>query len=128
MDAIRTGQSFTMSLNERHDRITNVLSEIRKEKPLGKCPLFKMSLTFRSFVWAQLIDTLYGSSPEPKLKECLQTDTVVAKKKPLLRTHSATSLKSSESIKIPLFNEDSQSIKTTTPGKVNNNIILLDRM
>jgi hypothetical protein len=108
-----------MSTKERHSRIKHILNEIRKEKPLGKCPLFKMSLTFRSFVWSPSIDSMYSFNTELKLgKTSMQThDGILASKKPLLKSHSFTSLKSTaENFKIPSLDCVE---KSTIPVKVN---------
>nr|CAH0113359.1 unnamed protein product [Daphnia galeata] len=63
-----------------------------------------MSLTFRSFVWSPSIDSMYSFNTELKLgKTSMQTqDGILASKKPLLKSHSFTSLKSTaENFKIP---------------------------
>lgn len=84
--------SFSVTVKERHSRIKHVLAEIRRERPLGKCPLFKMSLTFPSFVWAPIIDSVYSFGTQQTLNNIKGAD--AASKKPLLKSHSITSLKS----------------------------------
>ncbi|XP_057368680.1 enkurin domain-containing protein 1-like [Daphnia carinata] len=97
MDTLRSAPTpkFSVGIKERHSRIKRVLAEIRREKPLGKCPLFKMTLTFPSFVWSPIIDSVYSFRTEQNLDNLKAT--VAAPKKPLLRSHSTSSLKSTTS-------------------------------
>lgn len=104
MDLISEGVLCPKFTGDRNAVIKSVLAEIRKEKPLGRCPLFKMSLTFRSFVWTPLIDSIYGSHTS-QLEKPIQSE-IVVKKKPLLRSHSTTTMKSSELFKDQLVCED----------------------
>lgn len=92
---------FSVAIKERHSRIKRVLAEIRREKPLGKSPLFKMSLTFPSFVWSPIIDSVYSFGTEQNLDNTKAT--VTASKKPLLRSYSTSSLKSTKSPEVPLI-------------------------
>ncbi|XP_046645390.1 enkurin domain-containing protein 1-like [Daphnia pulicaria] len=133
MSVLSGSYSTAMSTKERHSRIKNILTEIRREKPLGKCPLFKMSLTFRSFVWSPSIDSIYSFSTEQKLrkpeKPLQKQGSVLVSKKPLLRSHSFTSLKSTtENFKIPSIDcVDKSSIiipvKTERKDKIRLNVL-----
>ena len=121
--SVPSGSSLpVVSTKERHSKIKNILTEIRREKPLGKCPLFKMSLTFRSFVWSPSIDSIYSFSIEQKLGKPgkpLQTQgSILPSKEPLCRSHSFTSLKSTtENFKIP--SKDCVHKSSIIPAKVN---------
>lgn len=78
---------------DRNQRIKAILDEVKREKPLGKCPLFKMSLTFRSFVWASVVDNLYGSSAMDEIEKPSTVVKTVPPKK-LQRSQSAASITS----------------------------------
>ena len=118
--------SCSLPEEQRHSRIKTLLSEIRREKPLGKCPLFKMTLTFRSFVWAPVIDSMYASSVPQKLEKVVKVDTISdASKKPFIRSQSATSLKSGTGKGLEVENKPTEKATITqnstllvTPGKV----------
>ncbi|KAI9558474.1 hypothetical protein GHT06_015261 [Daphnia sinensis] len=101
MDTLNSAPTTKLSVatTERHSRIKRVLAEIRREKPLGKCPLFKMSLTFPSFVWSPMIDSVYSFGTE-QILDHIKTP-VAASKKPLLRSHSTSSLKSNTIPEVP---------------------------
>lgn len=118
MDQIGFTSPSSLSVEQRHSRIKSVLTEIRKEKPLGKCPLFKMTLTFRSFVWAPIIESMYCHSVTSLSEKSSQKETVSPiVKKPLLRSHSATSLKSDIS-KLPTLRNPTESFSKNQHEKV----------
>ena len=46
-NSIHQNHTSRISISEKTTIIKNILKEIKQEKPLGKCPLFKMALTFK---------------------------------------------------------------------------------
>ena len=89
------------SVDEKPMLIKNILKEIKQEKPLGKCPLFKMALTFSSFVWSNTLDPLYNDSLYQQ-KESFglsNKKSVEPLQKFLVRSNSATSFKSTKTNK-----------------------------
>ena len=50
-----------LTVEERKIRIINILGQIKKEKPFCDCSLYKMPLTFRSFIWSPYLDSIYDS-------------------------------------------------------------------
>lgn len=91
--------SMNTSVNERRRaRISAILDEVKKEKPLGRCPLFKMTLTFRSFVWAPVLDSYYNNQllTDPRNKELLHSVILDSHRsgRKLARSNSVSSLNS----------------------------------
>ena len=90
------------SIDEKPMLIKSILKEIKQEKPLGKCPLFKMALTFSSFVWSNSLDPLYNDSlyqQKESLSLSNKNNVEPLIKKLLVRSNSATSFKSNKSSK-----------------------------
>jgi len=88
-------------MNEKPAIIQNILKEIKQEKPLGKCPLYKMALTFSSFVWSDMLSELHQQNKShdvPIKKPQVNNESVC---KSLVRSHSATSFKSTKAIQSP---------------------------
>jgi len=101
-DHVHVLHPVPITIEQRQSRISKLLKEAKKENPLGKSQLFKMTLTFRSFVWEPTLYNIYGTSLSQSSKaletEKVETPPVSAKvKKILVRSNSATSLKSNHS-------------------------------
>lgn len=99
----RNGQKpYITSKDEKPEILINsILKEIKKEKPLGKCPLFKMALTFSSFVWSNALDPLYNNSlcQQKETLSLSNKKNIEPLKKFLVRSNSVTSFKSNKTTK-----------------------------
>lgn len=100
-DHVHALHPVPITIEQRQSRISKLLKEAKKENPLGKSQLFKMTLTFRSFVWEPTLYNIYGTSlsqPSKVLEtEKVETPVSAKVKKILVRSNSASSLKSNHS-------------------------------